>query len=120
MIQNVVIPLLGLTALYGVIILALIWVLRRLGVSGRWAILLGFLLFGLATGFMVAWLWPLDSSVYPNVWAALLGDALYRLSVDYLGDLWPLQVPRVYVICAALLYGGCGLLVRWIWNRGRT
>jgi len=118
--QNIILPLVVLTLLYGVIILGLVWLLRRVGISGRWAILLSFLFFGLGTGLAVAWIWPLDSSVYPNVWAAILGDALYRFSSDRQGSLWLLEVPHVYILAGALLFGGFGLLVQWLYNRTRS
>jgi hypothetical protein len=116
-VRNVLLPLVILTILYGTTILGLIWLLRRVGIKSRWAIVLGFVIFGAGTGLMSAWLWPFDSSLYPNVWAVLLGDRLYQLSASYLLDLWPLRVPRVYVCAGALLYGGFGLLAQWLYGR---
>jgi len=120
MMQNIVLPLVVLTVLYGVIILGLVWLLCRVGVSSRWTVFFGFLFFGLGTGLAVAWVWPLDSSVYLDVWAALLGDALYSFSSDHRGSFWLLEVPHVYVLAGALLYGGFGLLVQWIYNCARS
>jgi len=117
MITRVLLPLMLLSAAYGAIILGLIWALRRIGTPVRWAILLGFVGFGIGTGLLAAWVWPLDSSVYPNIWATLLGDALYQWSTSTVGDMWLLGVPRVYVSAAALLYGGLGLLIQWIYHR---
>lgn len=118
MLWKPVLELLVLTALYASIILSLIWLLRRAGIPARWSILLGFLGFGVGSSLLSAWAWPFDSSVYPNVWASLLGDRLYALSADRLGDIWLLRVPRVYVIVAAMLYGGLGLLCQWVYGRG--
>jgi hypothetical protein len=116
MITYVLLPLMVLTAAYGAIILGLIWALRRVGTPARWAIFLGFVSFGIGTGLLAAWVWPLDSSIYPNVWATLLGDALYQWSTSAVGDTWLLIVPRVYVSAAVLLYGGLGLLVQWVYH----
>lgn len=117
MITYVFLPLMILTAVYGTIVLGLIWLLRRAGAPVRWAIFLGFLGFGLGTGLLAAWAWPYDSSIYPNVWATLLGDALYQWSTNTLGNMWFLGVPWVYVSTAVLLYGGLGLLVQWVYHR---
>lgn len=117
MIWNIVWPLVVLTAVYGGIILGLVWLLRRAGVSGRWAIFAGFSVFGVGTGFLAAWAWPYDSCLLPNVWAVLAGDGLYNLSADHLGDLWILQVPRVYVFAATLMYTVAGLLLQWVYSR---
>jgi hypothetical protein len=116
MVWNVVLELVVLTLLYGALVVGLVWLLRRVGVPARWAMVLGFLGFGLVTALAGAWLWPFDSSVYPNVWATLLGDCLYGWSADHLGDLWLLRVPQVYVVAAILLYGGLGLLCQWIYS----
>ena len=110
MITYVLLPLALLIVLYGAIILGLVWVLR-------WAIWLGFLGFGLGTGLFAARLWPFDSSILPNVWATLLGDALYHWSTSIVGDLWLLDVPRVYVTAAILLYGGLGSMMQWVYRR---
>lgn len=55
--------------------------------TGKKAFLVGFLVFGTAIGFFTAWLWPADSSVYFNVFAALLGDQVYNLSIRRFGDI---------------------------------
>jgi hypothetical protein len=109
-----------LTVLYAGVIGGLVWLLRCIGVPGRWAIFSGFLAFGIGTGLLAAWTWPYDSCLYPNVWAVLAGDSLYDLSTDHLGDVWVLQLPRVYVFAAAAVYGGAGLLVQWVHNRTRA
>jgi hypothetical protein len=119
MLWKPVLELLVLTVLYAAIILSLVWLLRRAGIPARWAILLGFLGFGVGSSLLSAWAWPFDSSVYPNVWATLLGDRLYALSADRLGDVWLLRVPPVYVMAAALLYGGLGLLCQWACGRAQ-
>lgn len=54
----------------------------------------------------------------------MLGDLLYQLSSEVLGDpaglLVVLQVPQVYLLAGAILYGALGLVVQAIvnWQRG--
>jgi len=113
--QNILIVLV-LTLAYGGFIAGLVWLLRRVGVPARWAVFTGFLTFGVATGLLAAWVWPYDSCVLPNLWAVLLGDLLYQLSSELLGN--PaglpvvLQVPWVYLLAGAILYGALGLAVQ--------
>lgn len=120
MLQNIVLPLVLLTALYAAGILGAIWLLRWAGVPIRPAIMLGFLGFGVATACLAAWLWPVDSSVYPNAWAVLFGDWVYQRTGGFLGDPWLLRVPVVYIVAAILLYGGLGLLAQGIYGHGRS
>lgn len=117
MIASLVLPLTVLTSAYLGAIGVLIWLLRCLRMPARWAILAGFLGFGLGTGLLSAWIWPLDSSVYPNVWAVLLGDWLYNLASDRLADPWLFGVPQVYVLSGVLLYGGLGAVVQELYRR---
>lgn len=117
MIASLVLPLTVLTSIYLGVIGFLIWLLRRLGMPARWAIVAGFLGFGLGTGLLSAGIWPLDSSVFPNVWAVLLGDWLYNLASERLDDPWLFGVPQVYVLSGALLYGGLGLVVQELYRR---
>ncbi len=121
--QNILMVLM-LTLAYGGIIAGLVWLLRRAGAPTRWAVFFGFLVFGVATGLLAAWVWPYDSCVLANLWAVLLGDLLYQLSSEYLGDHAGLpvvlQVPQVYSLAGAILYGALGLCVQAIvnWQRG--
>lgn len=122
-----IIPLFILPAIYGLIILGLIVVFRKMQLPSKKVILLGFLVFGTAIGFFTAWLWPADSSFYFNVFGALLGDQVYNLSIQYFGDIispqahytipWILRIPQVYVITSIVLYGLVGLLLQLIYNR---
>jgi hypothetical protein len=116
-----------LAGLYALAIGGLIWLLRTLGVSRRSAILSGFLGFGVVAGALTAWAWPLDSSVYFNVPASLLGDQVYGWSIRVLGDPgsaqahstipWLLRIPQVYVLVSIVLSGLAGWAVQWGYNR---
>ena len=126
MLAGILFVILLLTAIYGAIILGLILLLRRLGVKPRWAIVLGFLVYGAASAVLAAWAWPLDSSVYPNLYATLLGDRVYQLAIQYLGDPgsaqahetspWFLRVPQVYVLTSLVLCGLGGLVVQGVYH----
>jgi len=127
MIVNVILPLLILSAIYGIVILGLIWLLRKMGVSGKRAIIFSFLVFGAATGILTAWVWPIDSSLYLNVLASLLGDQVYNLSIQFLGAPsssqahytipWILRIPQVYVLTSIVVCGLVSLPLQWIYNR---
>ena len=127
MFVGIIIPLLILPAIYGLVILGLIEVFRRMQVLSKKAILLGFVVFGIAIGLLTASLWPADSSFYFNVFGALLGDQVYALSIQYFGDIvspqahytipWILRIPQVYVITSIVLYGLVGLLFQLVYNR---
>ena len=124
----VVFTLLILLAIYSIVILGLVLLLRKMGVSGKRAIILSFLVFGAVTGILTAWVWPIDSSVYFNFFASLLGDQVYNLSIQYFGDSsspqahytipWILRIPQVYVIASLILCGLVSLPLQWASNRG--
>lgn len=109
-----------LTLVYGVVIAALAWLLRRVGVVARRDLALGFVIFGLASGLLAAWAWPYDSCVLPNLWAVLLGDALYQWASGTLGNPAPLRVAWIYPLAGAMLYGALGLAVQVIANGWRA
>jgi len=118
--RGVVLPVVVLTVAYGLAITGLVLLLRLIRVPRRWAIALGFAIFGIASGLLAAWAWPLDSCVLPNVYAVLLGDKVYGFSAQRLGDPWLLRVPQVYAVVAALLGGLAGALAAWIDARVRA
>jgi hypothetical protein len=128
MIANVIFPFLLLSAIYGIVILGLIWLLRKMGVSGKRAIILSFLVFGAVTGILTAWVWPIDSSIYFNLFASFLGDQVYNLSIQLFGDRsspqahytipWILRIPQVYVLTSIVVCGLVSLPLQWVYNRG--
>lgn len=127
MIASVVFSLSILSVLYGIVLLGLVLLLRKIGVPAKRVIIAGFLVFGAVTGTLTAWVWPADSSVYFNVFASLLGDQLYSLSIQYFGDArsaqahytipWVLRVPQVYVVASVVLCGLVGFVLQWVYNR---
>ena len=109
-----------LTLAYGGIIAGLDWLLRRVGTPARWTIALGCLVFGIVSGLLAAWVWPHDSCVLPNLWAVLLGDALYTLSSEAPGSPAVFPPPWVYPLVSTVLYGVLGLAAQAIINWRRA
>ena len=119
--------ILALAAVYGLVILGLVFLLRRMGVADRWMIVLGFLAFGIVTGILAACVWPLETCAVINVFAVLFGDWVYAVSIRLFGDPsspqahytipWLLRVPQVYAGASLVLYGLMGAAAQWAWNR---
>jgi len=119
--------LLILVAIYGAIIAALVWLIRRVQAINRHAVFLGFLTFGLATGILAVLLWPNDSCVLPNVFGVWLGDWMYVQTIEWFGDPhsaqagltipWVFQVPQVYLTASTGLCAAVGLVLEWIYER---
>ena len=118
--RGVVLPVVVLTVVYVLVITGLVLVFRAVRIPRRWAIALGFLAFGVASGLLAAWAWPLDSCTLPNVYAVLLGDEVYGFSAQRLGDPWLLSVPQVYVVVSTILGALAGLLAQWADTRIRA
>lgn len=118
--------ILVLFVFYSLIIFGLILALRRLEVPAKIAIVLGFLIFSVISGLGVVWRWPDDISVMVNFPASLIGDWIYQVSIQYLGDPhsdqahytipWILRIPQVYVLASVLFWGLVGLLIQIIRN----
>lgn len=112
---------------YAIVITGVVALLRALGVSNRRAVAWGFLIYGVATGALAAWAWPIDSATYPNVYAVLAGDWLYVRAIEWIGDPrssnahetipWLLRVPQVYAGVSTVLGGGAGIAIQWLVNR---
>jgi len=127
MIYNVILPLFILSAIYVFAIFGLIVILSKMGVSSKRRIFLSFLVFGTATGFLVAWTWPKDIGVLINMYTVFLGDEVYKLSILYLGEPhspqahytipWILRIPQVYPIISIIFWSLLGLLIQSICNR---
>ncbi len=127
MISNILVPLVLLSIMYALIISGCIVLLRVIRVSARWRIVLGFLIFATATGFLVAWLWPLDSIFLYNFPAQFLGYEIYYRSIQLIGDPtsanahdtipWFLRIPQVFLIVSIIFWGLLGAFVQWIVNQ---
>lgn len=127
---NIILLVLRLSAIYALVILVLVLLLHKIGVPRTRAIILGFLIFGAVTGILTAWAWPLDSSIYFNLFATFLGDQVYNLSIQYLGDMhspqahytipWILRIPQVYAMSSIVLCGLVSLPFQWVYNRVAT
>jgi hypothetical protein len=127
MMVNLLLPLLFLTAPYAALVAGLAFLLHRVCLPGRLAVLVSALLFGLVTGVLAVWLWPLDSAVLFNWPGVLLGDQIYSLSIQILGEShssqahyaipWPLRIPQVTLLASLLAWGILGLIAQWFVNR---
>jgi hypothetical protein len=123
----VILLLLTSAALYVVLVAGLTLLLQRLKFPAQYAAVVSSLLFGLVSGLVVAWLWPLDSAILFDWPGALLGEKVYSLSIEVLGDShspqahytipWLLRVPQVMVIVSILVWGTLGIVAQWIRNR---
>lgn len=126
MIWNVIVFVI-LFVIYGMVIGGLILALRKLGVSSKWAIAFGFLLFSIGAGLWATQIWPRDMMVFVNFPASFLGEGLYGGAIRYLGDPnssqahytipWFLRVPQVYFVASIILWGLAGTAIQLIYNR---
>lgn len=124
-----VITLLVLVAIYAIAIIALIWLLQCFRDASKYAIFVSLFIFGLVTGTLVVWLWPLDSCVLPNIFGVWLGDWIYHQAIAWVDDPnsaqahntvpWVFQIPQVYVIASVGLCALVGLLLQWAGNIAR-
>jgi hypothetical protein len=124
--KPVILPLLILSAIYGLVIVGVALILRRMGVPGKTVVVLSFLIFGAVSGILTAWAWPAEASIYLNWPGTLLGDRIYLWSIRALGDAgsaqahytipWPLRIPQVYVIAAVAWCGLAALPLQWAYN----
>jgi len=114
-------------AVYAVIIIALTWLIQHVRVASRYAVFLSLLIFGVVTGILVVWLWPLDSSVLPNIFGVWLGDWIYHRAIAWMGDPnsaqahntipWFFQNPQVYAIASVGLCAIAGWVLQWTSQR---
>ena len=84
--------------------------------------IIGFLLYGTLVGFVSIWFdQNSDTPFLLNIPGTLLGDAIYSLSIRFLGDPhsaqahftipWILRIPQVYVPASIFFWGLLGALV---------
>jgi hypothetical protein len=127
MIKNIVLPIILLLFVYAGLVAGLTWAFSRLPRLARWRFLAGILCFGLLTSLLAVWIWPLDSSVYANLFSVLLGDVLYNQATNWFGPAdpaqahlavpWLLRVPQIYLTVSLPLYGLLGLVCQLIDDR---
>jgi hypothetical protein len=113
--------------IYGLVIAGLAYGLGKLRVAGSRTVFSSFLLFGLVTGILAVVLWPMDTSVYPNLLAAWVGELVYVNAIELIGDPhsaqagytipWVLRVPQVYGFTSLALCACLGLAAQWLYNR---
>ncbi len=113
--------------IYGLLIWALARLLRIYRPLSRMAILLACLVVGLISGLLTAWLWPrLDSIVYPNMAAFILGEQIYSWATQsvppgtpspHFAIIWPLRIPQVFIFTSLLLLGITGIGLQVAYNR---
>jgi hypothetical protein len=118
--------ILAVYAIYALVIWGLVFVVRKLGITRRWAFSLAFMIFAVCLGIWTAKISHQDSSVIFNFPGVLFGEAIYRWSIQLLGDPhsfqahytipWLLRVPQVFVLTSILLWGLLGLVVQLIYN----
>ena len=113
--------------IYGLLIWILARLLGRYRPFSRSAIFLACLLIGLMSGLLTAWLWPrLDSVLYPNMVAFILGEQIYIWATStvppgtpspHLAIAWPLRIPQVFIFTSILLLAVLGLGLQALYNR---
>ncbi|MBI5030995.1 MAG: hypothetical protein HZB51_10745 [Chloroflexi bacterium] len=130
MISNLLVPLVLLSMLYGLCIFACIVLLRIIRVSARWRIVLGFLIFAIATGLLVALQWPQDNIFLYNFPAQFFGYEIYYWSIQLIGDPtsanahdtipWFLRIPQVFVAVSMIFWGLLGAFIQLVVNARRA
>jgi hypothetical protein len=91
----------------------------------RSRVLLGFLGYGVIVGLASIWWWHYSDNVLPlNIPGTVLGDVVYRYSIEYLGDPysgqahftvpWILRVPQVYAPVSAMVWGAVGMALQCV------
>ena len=125
-------PFIILHLVYILAIFGLVIALCKIGFSLKKSVILSFLIFGAVTGFLVFWFWLYDVIVLINPITVLLGDEVYQLSIQYLGDPnssqahytipWMLRIPQVYPLISIIFWVVIGHLIQltYIWKRRRT
>ena len=84
-------------------------------------IMIGFIIYGIAVGFIAVWFRQNTDMVFLlNIPGTLLGDAVYGLSIRFFGDPhssqahytipWLFRIPQVYVPISVLFWGLLGTI----------
>lgn len=86
-------------------------------------IFIGFLIYGIIIGFLSFWWWHIADSLFLfNIPGILLGNGVYTLVINYLGDPssaqahytipWTLRVPQAYIPVSIIFWGAIGLVIQ--------
>jgi len=86
-----------------------------------------FLIYGVVVGFISTWWWSLSDNLFlPNFPGMLIGDGVYALAIELLGNPssaqahysipWILRIPQIYVPVAIIFWGLIGLIVQSCWK----
>lgn len=104
-------------AIYLIVIAVLTWMLWRFRDPESMALFSSFLIFGAAAGILMVLLWPMDTCIYPNGFAAGAGDWICVHAIEWIGDPhsdqahynipWLWRVPQVYAVASLAI---CALL----------
>ena len=87
-----------------------------------------FVVYGLVVGFVSVWWWLYsDNLFFIKIPGMLIGDKVYSLSINLLGDPsssqahysipWVLRVPQIYIPVSIVLWGLVGLIVQMLWKK---
>jgi len=89
--------------------------------------ILSFLFYGVVVGLISTQLWQIsDTPFFLNIPGVLIGDIVYGLSIDFLGNPsssqahftipWVLRIPQVYIPVSIIFWGIIGLISQLIYN----
>ena len=90
-------------------------------------LLIYFLIYSLVAGFVSAWWWTFSDNLFlPNVPGMLIGDGVYALSIEFLGNpssaqahysiSWVLRIPQIYIPVTIIFWGVFGLIIQPCWK----
>ncbi len=120
------IMLLILLLIYGIFIFGFIVALQKIRATKRSAVFAGFALFGILSGLVAALYGHHEGQYIYNIPGTLLGDAVYGLSIKFIGDPhsafahytipWFLRTPEVVLFTSAIVWSLLGLLAQLVYN----
>ncbi|MFU8795902.1 MAG: hypothetical protein ACNA7X_01215 [Dehalococcoidia bacterium] len=116
----------AIAAAYAGIIVALILILARAGVSKRLVLFAGFVVFGILSGVLAVLGVPGETALVMNP-GVLWGEAVYIFSLRLIGDPhsafahytipWVLRTPQVFLLTSTAAWGLIGALAQTVYNR---
>lgn len=122
--------LLGQLLVYALVIWLLARLFQRFEPVAQWSILIACVIVGIVSGFLTVLLWPrLDSILYPNVLAFVIGEQIYAWATGsvppgtpspHFAIPWILRIPQLFVLTSLLLLALFGLIVQLIANNRQS